>query len=45
MNLSIVTKDTVQGLQAEIPTFSLAFKVIQKANGLNVVLKRQVAMF
>ena len=40
MHLAVVAQNTIQGLQAEIPSQTFAFHFIQKLDALYVVMKR-----
>jgi hypothetical protein len=44
MDLAVMTEDAIKGLQGEVPATSFAFKVIQEANRLNIVLKGRKVM-
>ena len=39
MYFAIVTKDTIQGLQTQIPAFSRSFDPVEKLDALDIVQK------
>jgi hypothetical protein len=45
MNFTVMTEDSIQDLKGKIPTPAFSFEFIEKADRLDIMLKRWQAMF